>query len=130
MATLDKYYEADSIAVASGDPLVAGSDTKDYTIPDGEEWTINEFGGSSSIDSTEVELLWTDDGGSTWSNPYDSSTTKLRCLHLNSGNVAKVIDMNLKFEGDGTNTKIRLNFKNWNQVNTAEVSGWLNGVIE
>jgi len=124
---LDKFFEGDDVAVASGDPIVPGTASKVYTIPDGEQWTITEFGGSSSIDSTEAELLYSNDNGSTWTNPYDDSASKLRCIHLAAGTTSKIFFGGLVFTGSGTDVHLKIICKNWNQVNTAEIVGWFNG---
>ena len=128
MGYLYKYYEADNVAVASGSPLVAGSAIKDYVIPDVEVWQIRRFGGSSDNSHTEVELLFSDDAGSTWSNPFDSSTNKLCCLHINSQPANPMIwSQGFEFIGNGTNCILRLRLKNWDTSNTSEIIGWIEG---
>ena len=130
ISELDKFFEGDSVAVATGDPLVPGSDSKVYTIPDKVIWTLTEFGGSSNIDSTEVELLYSDDEGSTWTNPYDDSANKLRCIHLGAGTTSKIFFGGLRFVGSGTDVQLKMVVKNYNQVNEAEIVGWFNGIID
>lgn len=127
-STLDKFYEADDVEVASGTPIVPGTAYRDIAIPEGETWELSEIGGSSSIDSTEVEILYSEDNGSTWVNPYDDQTTKIRCLHLSAGQVAKIFLAGVRFVG-GANHIIRIKCKNFNETNKAEIAGWLNGVI-
>jgi len=130
MGYLYKYYEADNVAVASGSPLSAGTEIKDYVIPNGEVWQIHRFGGSSDNSNTEVELLYSDDAGSTWCNPFDSSTNKLCCLHINSQPPSPMIwSQGFEFVGSGTNCIIRLKFKNWDSSKTSEITGWIEGKI-
>lgn len=123
---MDKFYEADDVGTrgASG---TAGSLSQNYTISSGELWHITAFGGSADIDQTEVELLYSEDGGSTFTNPYDSTTDKIRCLHLQNGLVAKVI-LDLYFTGNST-TVLQLKVKNYNNVNAAEITGFITGTI-
>jgi len=122
--SLDKYYEADEVAVRSnGTP---GTAYRDLSIPENERWEVSEFGGSASIDSTEVELLYSEDNGSTWTNPYDDGTTKIRCIHLSAGNTSKIFLPGLLFTG-GSGHILRILCKNYNDVNTAEIAGWING---
>jgi len=124
---LDKFYEADNVATrgASG---TAGASFQDYSIPSGEVWQVRELGGSASIDQTEVELLYTENSGTSWINPYDSSTTKIRCIHLQNGNVSIITSMVLQFTG-GAGRMLRLRAKNFNALNTAEITSYFTGVI-
>ena len=123
--TLDKFFEADDVAVKSGG--TPGSDYQDYSLASGERWIIEEFGGSASIDQTEVELLYSEDNGSTFENPFDSNSTKIRCIHLqNGGTVVQRLD--LTFIG-GTNRILRILVKNYNSANTAEITGFVRGQI-
>lgn len=124
--TLDKYYEADNIPEAT---TGAGVKYKDFPIPADEVWTLDSFGGSSNQNSTEVELLYSQDNGATWINPYDSGATKIRCLHLQQGNVSKVFLNGLDFEG-GAQTILRVSCKNYNYQSEAEIATWFYGVIK
>ena len=66
--------------------------------------------------------------GETWTNPYDDQTSKIRCIHLSAGNTSKIFLDGVQFVG-GTGVKLRILCKNYNDVNEAEIAGWLNGTI-
>lgn len=127
---LYKFYEADDVAAASGTPLVAGSATRDFVIPDGELWKIDKFSGSSQKAECEVELLYSDDGGSTWSNPFDSGTDKLVCLHLSGHVDGTTFPPGFEFQGSGTDIVIRMKVKNYNTDSVAEIACWMEGLIK
>jgi len=130
--TLDRYYEADTLDVASGTPLEPGTGEKIFTIPDGETWCIEEFGGSTSVDQCEVELLFSSDGGSTWGHPCPlCDSSKIRCIHLSSGVPGSVKFLNvMPLTGSGTNIKLKILCKNWNQTEQAEIEAWINGWVQ
>lgn len=122
---LDKFYEADDVDVQSGG--TPGSKTRNFSIPTNEKWFVTEFGGNANVEQTEMELLYSEDNGSTWENPYDSGTTKIRCLHLQNGG-AITQKLGLWFIG-GTNHILQLKAKNYNSIDEAEIIGWIHGEI-
>ena len=129
--TLYKFFEADDVEAASGTPLVAGEESTTYTIPDGEIWKLFSFGGSSSQGSCEIELLYSNDNGSTWTNPFDDSTNKLTCVHLTTGEPAKQdFPEGFEFTGSGTDVKIKIECKNWNTSIVSEIIAWLSGYMK
>ena len=115
---LDKFFEADNLGTrgASG---TAGSAYQDYYIPAGEDWIIEEMGGSASIDQTEIELLYSTDSGATWINPFDVTASKIRSIHLQNGTVGSVGGLRLYFFGGMGGKLLRLKSKNYNSANTA-----------
>lgn len=122
---LDKYFEHDEV------PKQGGTEVRDFTVPDGETWAIQGFGGSSNNNSCEVQLLASSDGGTTWGHPWDDEANKIRAIHLDKGVVGNLQFANpLKFRGTNGQTMVRLALKNYNGTITAEVDGWFNGYKE
>ena len=91
---LDKYHEENSVSPNGTSEYI-------YTIPTGETWNILEFGGSASINQTEVQFYYSNDGGVSWINPYDNTTNRIRVIHLQNGLVGTIPFQNaLKFTGN------------------------------
>ncbi len=122
--TLDKFFEADDVPTQSGG--TPGQLTRNISIPAGENWHINKFGGSADIEQTEIELLYSEDNGATFINPFDFGQVKIRCLHLQNGGIQTEENLDLWFLG-GTNHILQLRAKNYNNVNEAEIIGWIHG---
>lgn len=98
---------------------------KNYVIPNGETWTITQFGASASDMTVEVEFRYSNDGGSTWTNPFDNTEDVLRCLLLNQNTVVDEITNPMVFTGSGTNVILQISITNFG--NAEEVMAWFNG---
>lgn len=129
---LNKYFEADEIAkatVGSGTLLIPGTANKDYIIPDGKTWSIYLFGGNSSVCECELQLLYSEDGGNTWSNPFDDSAEKLACIHVDCGyHGERHFTNGFEFTGSGTDIILRLLVKNYNTESIAEIVSYIEGM--
>jgi len=125
---LYKFFEADDVGMATGTPLSPGVENRDFVIPNGERWCIKKFSGSSSKGTCEVELLYSDDAGDTWSNPFDSEASKLACIHLSDGSQSSLIfPAGFEFVGDSTNIILRMRAKNYNTDAVSEITCVLEG---
>ena len=121
---VDKYFEHDAVPTR-------GFEERVYDIPDGETWAIQGFGGSSNNNSCEVQLLASNDGGTTWGHPWDEDADKIRAIHLDKGVVGNLQFANpLKFKGSNSQIKVKITLKNYNATITAEIDGWFNGFKE
>jgi len=124
MQYIYKYYEADDVPIAtvgSGDILIPGTLIRDYIIPDGKIWCICSFHGSSNIDNCEIELLYSDDGGNTWKNPFDDEADKLICLHLDGSCGGHEFTSGFEFTGSESDTILRVEAKNYNTELQSEI---------
>ena len=54
-----------------------GTYIHDYALADGKELLIIELFVSSDADGQKIEILYSDDNGSTWTNPFDSGSDRL-----------------------------------------------------
>lgn len=128
MGILYTFFEADDLDASEGTPLVPGTEYRDHVIPDGELWRVNKLTGSASAGGCEIELLYSDDAGTTWSNPFDTSQSKLSCLHLADGNpVNKTFPSGFEFTGNSDQVILRIVCKNFNTDKIAEIVATLEG---
>jgi hypothetical protein len=58
------------------------------------------------------EILYSNDAGETWINPWDDEATHLLWVVIAGGIPAFASPENTVFYGDGENTKLRLRFTN------------------
>ena len=105
-----------------------GTYTLDYIVPNNKDLDIVELLASSNTDAIQIDLLYSDDNKSTWTNPWDSGSDRLLTVF-----VAAYIPVSGKprgtwFEGDGTNVVFRLKITNHHPTNDANVfflvKGW------
>ena len=116
---LDIFIEKDGVASM-------GETTEDISIPSGEEWEITCFGGGASAGQCEVQLKYSEDDGSTWTNPFSSTDERIRAIHLVDGSSDSVnFPTALPFCG-GSGRILRVIFKNYG-LTTAEIAAWFNG---
>ena len=97
-----------------------GTHALEYTIPADKEFRVLELSASTTRNII-VELQYTDDGGTTWTNPWDSSSNHLLWIFLGAGIPAAASPQQTYFIGDGTNTKVKIKITNTDVDNDATV---------
>jgi len=93
-----------------------GTHTLTYTIPSNKEFIVQELFASCTTNCI-IEIQFSDDGGTTWENPWDTSSEHLLWVILGAGIPASASPENTYFQGDGTNTVLRIKITN-TDVNT------------
>ena len=101
-----------------------GTYTLDYTIPDGYEFEVRELFASSDTSAVVVELLYSSDGGSTWTNPWDEGSGHLLKLFLGAYIPASGKPDATWFSGSGENVLIRIKITNNHPTTNANIF-WL-----
>lgn len=127
---LYKFFEADDISCASDTPLVPGTKDRTFIIPDGKTWKITKLSGSSNKSSCELDLLYSDDNGVTWKNPFDNLASKLISIHLNLTAQSVEFSSGFEFTGNGTDVLLKIIAKNYNTDSVAEITTWLEGYVK
>lgn len=102
----ERFTRARLASVTYGTPY-----TLEYTIPSNKEFKVFELF-ASSTKNVIVELQFSDDGGTTWSNPWDSGSQHLLWMLLGAGIPASGKVSYTWFQGDGVNTKVRITITN------------------
>lgn len=98
-----------------------GTYTLDYTIPDGKQLLIRELFASSNTSGVCIELLYSDDGGSTWTNPWDDNSSHLLKLWIAAYVPTLGSPQDTWFHGDQENIILRVKITNYNPTNNADV---------
>lgn len=88
-----------------------GTYTLDYTIPNNKEFKVHSLFANCTTPCI-FELQYSDDGGTTWVNPWDTSSTHLLWILLGAGLPGSSAVDYTWFLGDGTNTKVRIKITN------------------
>lgn len=104
-----------------------GTYTLDYTLVSGKELSIIELFASTDTSLQKVEILYSEDGGSTWMNPFDDDADHILQLWIGAGVPASGKPEAAWFIG-GSNRLLRVKITNIHPVNTANVyflvKGW------
>ena len=119
--TLHKTHDQPTLAADTDHEL-------EWNIPDGETWVIRRYEADSDRASVLAVLEYSDDNGVTWTNPWDSSVTFIKKLHVTAGPPSFSLLEGIEFVG-GVGIKLRSRLENNNSVNPADCSAYINGVI-
>jgi hypothetical protein len=122
MATYQRFTRARKETVAAN----YGTHELEYLIPDNTELHIHElFLSASKI--IIAELQYSDDGGTTWKNPWDTSSEHLIWIVIGAGIPVHGSPQGTWFTGDGVNTKLRIRITN-TEANDATVFYLIKGL--
>lgn len=104
-----------------------GTFTLDYSLNENKELSIIELFASTDTSLQKIEILYSEDGGSTWSNPFDASSEVILQLWIGAGVPASGKPEAAWFSG-GENTFVRVKITNLHPVNNSNiyflVKGW------
>lgn len=105
----------------------AGTDTIDYNLPVNKELSIIELFASTDLSLQKIEILYSEDNGSTWINPFDADADHILQLWLAVGVPASGKPEAAWFVG-GENRLLRVKITNIHPSTTAHVyilvKGW------
>jgi len=97
-----------------------GTYTHDYSIASGKELNVRELFASSDTDGIKVELLYSADNGSTWTNPFDTGSNHLLVVYL-AGYIPVAGNPEDTWYVGGSNILIRVKITNNHPSQTANV---------
>lgn len=97
-----------------------GTSTTDYSLASGKELLIIELFASTDTSLQKVEILFSDDNGSTWSNPFDEDSEVMLQLWIGAGVPASGKPEASWFIG-GSNVLLRVKITNLHPVNNSNV---------
>lgn len=104
-----------------------GSSTIDYSLVTGKELSIIELFCSTNTSLQKIEILYSDDNGSTWSNPWDEDSQIILQLWMGAGIPASGKPDATWFSG-GEDTLIRVKVTNLHPTQASDVyflvKGW------
>lgn len=99
----------------------------DYTLEEGRELSIIELFASTDTSLQKIEVLYSEDNGSTWINPFDDEADHILQLWIGAGVPASGKPEAAWFVG-GENHLLRVKITNLHPLNTAKVyflvKGW------
>lgn len=118
---IERFTRSRSISITT-----ASSYTLDYSIPANKQLSIFELFASSNTSGVYVEVLYSSDNGTTWSNPWDADSDMILKVFL-AGYVPVCGKPDATWFNGGTNIMIRVKITN-PTANTASVfflvKGW------
>lgn len=104
-----------------------GVATVDYNLASGSELSIIELFASTDTSLQKIEVLYSEDNGSTWINPFDDDADHILQLWVGAGVPASGKPEAAWFIG-GENHLLRVKITNLHPVNTSNVyflvKGW------
>lgn len=104
-----------------------GTNTTDYTLTSGKELSIIELFASTNTSLQKVEILYSEDNGTTWSNPFDEDSNHILQIWIGAGVPAAGKPEAAWFCG-GANTILRVQITNLHPTQASEVyflvKGW------
>lgn len=104
-----------------------GTSTTDYSLVANKELSIIELFASTDTSLQKIEILFSTDNGSTWSNPFDVDSQVILQLWLGAGVPASGKPEAAWFSGSST-TILRVKITNLHPTNNSNVyflvKGW------
>lgn len=97
-----------------------GTYTLDYDIESGKELSVIELFASTDTSLQKVEILYSEDAGSTWINPFDEDADHILQLWLGAGVPAAGKPEAAWFVG-GENRMLRVKITNLHPVTNSNV---------
>lgn len=97
-----------------------GVSTTDYSVPVNAELNIIELFASTDSSLQKIEILYSEDGGTTWSNPFDEDSSIILQLWVGAGVPASGKPEAAWFVG-GANVLLRVKITNLHPVNNSNV---------
>lgn len=116
MATIRFTRSRDILNISAN----GGTYTLDYSVPPNKELSIIELFASTNLSLQQVEVLYSEDGGNTWINPWDGDSTLILKLYIAAGVPASGKPDATWFSG-GENIKLRVKITNLHPTTTSNV---------
>jgi hypothetical protein len=113
--SIERFTRARSISLSG-----SGTYTLDYEIPADKEFIVHELFLSSSLSLVMAEVQYSEDGGSTFVNPWDNEGEHLLKVYVAAGVPAHGKPENTWFAG-GENKLLRIKLTNLHPSSTANV---------
>lgn len=112
-----RFTRARLVSINSG----GGSASIEYTIPNNTEFCVSELAASSDTNGIKIIIQFSNDGGTTWVNPWDTDSEYLLVVFLAGYIPASAKPEETWFTGDGENTKLKITIINQNPSQNANV---------
>jgi len=123
MATKSKFVRARTASIDAD----GGVYTLDYTLDDNHILELRKICISSDTNAICAEILFSTNGGSTWSNPWDTSAVVIIKAFV-AAYIPIVGDLCDIWLNGGSNTKMRIKLTNNNSTQNASVFYILGGI--
>lgn len=99
----------------------------DYEVATGKQLLLERLWFNVDVDSTVLELLWSNDNKNTWINPFDAGSNHLLRVRLGAKVVWHTCDACLELNGTG-GCWLRIKITNNNPTTDANMSFALMGI--
>ncbi len=97
-----------------------GTYTLDYSLAADKQLQIIELFASSDTDAVKIEVLYTDDNGITWTNPFDSGSSHVLLLYV-AGYIPVSGQPEATWYTGGSQVKLRIKITNNHPTQNANV---------